>query len=102
MLTPGKTGTLTWSKHGHQTGIIIELKWAQLIPPAATMPPKPQNLFTGAMPPPAEGNDPSPPLEEGAWMSLKQRQPGGGSTPPMVVAELDNKRVRIWRLRRST
>jgi uncharacterized protein len=72
----------------------IELKWAQLIPPAATMPPKPPNLFTGAMPPPADGNDPSPPLEEGAWMSLKQRQPGGG-IPPMVVAELDSKRVRI-------
>ena len=72
----------------------IELKWAQLIPPAATTPPKPLNLFTGAMPPPADGNDPSPPLEEGAWMSLKRRQPGGG-TPPMVVAELDSKRVRI-------
>jgi uncharacterized protein len=71
----------------------IELKWAQLIPPAATTPPKPQNLFAGATPPTAEDDAP-PPMAEGKWMSLKRRQPGG-SAPPMVVADLDSKRVRI-------
>jgi hypothetical protein len=72
----------------------IELKWAQLIPPAAATPPKPQAFFAGAMPPAADVDSPSPPIAEGKWMSFKRRQPGGGG-PPIVVRELDSKRVRI-------
>jgi hypothetical protein len=72
----------------------IELKWAQLIPPAAATPPKPQKFFAGATPPTTEGDPPPTPIAEGKWMSFKRHQPGGGG-PPMVVAELDSKRVRI-------
>jgi hypothetical protein len=83
----------------------LELKWAQLMPPAeAVKPKKPKTFFSGAMPVPDdtgeadEGSDGAPPpppqLAEGEWMSVKRRQPGS-HLPPRVVKTLDGKRVKI-------
>ncbi|HKZ97437.1 MAG TPA: DUF3299 domain-containing protein [Hyphomicrobiaceae bacterium] len=70
----------------------MELKWAHLMPSAAAVPAKPKTFFSGATP--HDGSAASSQIPEGKWMSLKSKQPGGG-TPPSVVAELDGKRVRI-------
>lgn len=73
----------------------LELKWAQLMPPAAQVvsPLKPKAFFSGSTPSP-DGGPPPPPLPEGGFMSMKRRQVGGDQ-PPKVVAELNGKRVRI-------
>jgi len=72
----------------------LELKWAQLMPPAqAVSPLKPKTFFSGSTPSTADG-PPPPPLPEGQWMSMKRRQPGG-DRPPRVVTSLNGKRVRI-------
>jgi hypothetical protein len=72
----------------------LELKWAALMPPAqAVSPLKPKTFFSGSTTS-TDGGPPPPPLPEGAWMSMKRRQPGNDQ-PPRVVAELDGKRVRI-------
>jgi uncharacterized protein len=71
-----------------------ELKWADLIAPAATQSAlKPKTFFAGSTP---EGEDgaPPPPLAEGKFMQMKRRQPGAGQ-PPAVVATLDGQRVSI-------
>ena len=71
-----------------------ELKWAQLMPPAqAVSPSKPKTFFSGSTTS-DDGGPPPPPLPEGAWMSLKRRQPGA-DLPPRIVTELDGKHVRI-------
>jgi hypothetical protein len=72
----------------------LDLKWAQLMPPAeAVSPLKPKTFFSGSTTS-DDGGPPPPPLAEGAFMSIKRRQPGAG-LPPRVVSELDGKRVRI-------
>jgi hypothetical protein len=72
----------------------LELKWAQLMPPAqAVSPLKPRTFFSGSTTSSDDG-PPPPPLPEGAWMSIKRRQPGADQ-PPRVVTELNGKRVRI-------
>jgi len=72
----------------------LELKWAQLMPPAeAVSPLKPRTFFSGSTLS-TDGGPPPPPLPEGEWMSIKRRQPGGDQ-PPRVVAELNGKRVKI-------
>jgi hypothetical protein len=72
----------------------LELKWAQLMPPAqAVSPLKPKTFFSGSTPT-DDGAPPPPPLPEGQWMSMKRRQPGG-DLPPRIVPELNGKHVRI-------
>lgn len=72
----------------------LELKWAQLMPPAAAVSPlKPKTFFSGSTAP-TDGGPPPPPLPEGEWMSVKRRQPGS-DLPPRVVTELNGKRVKI-------
>ena len=74
----------------------LELKWAQLMPPAA--PPssalKPKTFFGGSTAASPDGGPPPPPLAEGGFMSVKRRQPGG-DRPPQVVEEFNGKRVRL-------
>lgn len=78
----------------------LDLKWAQLMPPIEAVKPKPKTFFSGAMPSEqaqqADHDGPPPPssYQEGAFMSMKRRQPGA-DLPPRTVAELDGKRVRI-------
>ncbi|HWK40043.1 MAG TPA: DUF3299 domain-containing protein [Hyphomicrobium sp.] len=79
----------------------LDLKWAQLMPPIEAVKPKPKTFFSGAAPSSEQaqqaGHDGPPPpssYQEGAFMSMKRRQPGA-DLPPRVVAELDGKRVRI-------
>jgi len=79
----------------------LDLKWAQLMPPAEAVKPKPKTFFSGAAPSseqaqPSAHDGPPPPssYQEGAFMSMKRRQPGA-DLPPRTVAELDGKRVRI-------
>lgn len=74
----------------------MELKWAELVPPA---PPKPKSFLAGRTGPvdlgqfKDDGTPAPPPAEEGRWMS--GRAPVKSSTPAPVVAELDGKRVKI-------
>lgn len=93
----------------------VDLKWSQLMPPIDPAQRKPKTFFSGATPqaemegqqaanqPPMPGqpagadHDGLPPVssyQEGAFMSMKRRQPGA-NLPPRVVKELDGKRVRI-------
>ena len=72
----------------------MELKWAQLMPPAqAVSPLKPKTFFSGSTTS-TDGGPPPPPLPEGNSISIKQRQPGA-DLPPRVVTELNGKHVRI-------
>ena len=72
----------------------MELKWAQLMPPAqAVSPLKPKTFFSGSTTS-TDGGPPPPPLPEGQWMSIKRHQPGA-DLPPQVVTELNGKHVRI-------
>jgi len=73
----------------------LNLKWAQLMPPASQVPSplKPRTFFSGSTTS-SDGGPPPPPLPEGGFMSIKRRQPGGDA-PPQVVASLNGKRVRI-------
>jgi hypothetical protein len=72
----------------------LELKWAQLMPPAqAVSPLKPKTFFSGSTAP-SDNGPPPPPIAEGPWMSMKRRQLGSDQ-PPRVVAELNGKRVKI-------
>jgi len=73
----------------------IELKWAQLMPPAQQMSAlKPKTFFGGSTPAPDDGGPPPPPLTEGGFMSVKRRQPGSNQ-PPRVVTDFNGKRVKI-------
>jgi uncharacterized protein len=72
----------------------IDLKWAQLMPPALQVPLKPKTFFGGSTPAPADGGPPPPPLAEGGFMAVKRRQPGSDQ-PPRVVTEFNGKRVKI-------
>jgi hypothetical protein len=72
----------------------LELKWAQLIPQGTAAATAPKTFFSGVTPKGDDGTPAPPPLPEGKFMSLKRQQPGGG-VPPVVVAELDGKRVKI-------
>jgi hypothetical protein len=73
----------------------LELKWAQLMPPAqAVSALKPKTFFSGSNPSPADGGPPPPPLPEGGFMSIKRRQVGSDQ-PPQIVGALNGKRVRI-------
>ncbi|HET6322533.1 MAG TPA: DUF3299 domain-containing protein [Hyphomicrobium sp.] len=79
----------------------LDLKWAQLMPPAEAVKPKPKTFFSGAAPASEQAQQsahdgPPPPssYQEGAFMSMKRRQPGA-DLPPRTVAALDGKRVRI-------
>jgi hypothetical protein len=73
----------------------IELKWAQLVPPAEQISAlKPKTFFSGSQPAPEDGGPAPPPLPEGGFMSVKRKQPGGNQ-PPRVVAEYNGKRVKI-------
>jgi len=81
----------------HAVDAPIDLKWGQLMPPIEAVKPKPKTFFSGASPVPVPGADDGPappPLPEGAFMSMKRRQPGGDK-PPRVVTEFNGKRVRI-------
>jgi len=76
----------------------LELKWAQLMPPA---PPKPPRSFLANRPVDLgklggldDGTPAPPPIPEGRWMSIKRRQKSADQ-PPRVVAELNGKRVKI-------
>ena len=73
----------------------LELKWAQLMPPAQQIPTplQPKTFFSGSTTS-SDGGPPPPPLPEGTFMSIKRRQPGG-ELPPQVVSSLNGKRVRI-------
>lgn len=76
----------------------LELKWAALMPPAPPVQPsKLKPFFSGAIPPDDSAGPPPPPLhasQEGAFMSMKRRQPGA-DLPPRVIPELNGKRVKI-------
>lgn len=92
----------------------LDLKWSQLMPPLEAAQRKPKTFFSGATPqaemtqqpanqPPmhdqaASGEPGGPPpvssYQEGAFMSMKRRQPGA-NLPPRIVKELNGKRVRI-------
>jgi hypothetical protein len=76
----------------------LELKWSALMPPVPPVQPsKMKPFFSGAIPPDEAGAAPPPPLhgsQEGAFMSMKRRQPGA-DLPPRVIPELNGKRVRI-------
>ncbi|MBO0764106.1 MAG: DUF3299 domain-containing protein [Hyphomicrobiaceae bacterium] len=74
----------------------LELKWAQLVPPAPPGPPKSFLAGRPAIPfnpaNPHEGTPPASLPPEGRWMS----GPGkSGDAPAPVVTALDGKRVRI-------
>src|SRR5436190_16843681 len=86
--------TLPSFASSHAVEAALDLKWAQLVPPAQQVSAlKPKTFFAGSNPVPDGGPAP-PPLAEGGFMSIKRRQPGGDQ-PPKVVAELSGKRVRI-------
>jgi hypothetical protein len=68
-----------------------QLKWAELVPPAAF---KPKSFLFGATKPTEAADEPLPPFEEGKFMSMKRRQPGG-DTPPLVVEALNGQRVTL-------
>lgn len=73
----------------------IDLKWAQLVPPAEQISAlKPKTFFSGSQPAPDDGGPPPPPLAEGGFMSMKRKQPGSNQ-PPRVVTEFNGKRVKI-------
>jgi hypothetical protein len=73
----------------------IDLKWAQLMPPAQAAPSaKPKTFFAGSTAAPMDGGPAPPPLPEGGFMSIKRRQPGGDQ-PPRVVSDLNGKRVKL-------
>ncbi len=72
----------------------LELKWAQLMPPAEVVSPLKNKTFFGGSTPSTPDGPPPPPLAEGQWMSIKRRQPGA-DLPPRVVTALNGKRVRI-------
>jgi hypothetical protein len=76
----------------------LELKWAALMPPVPPVAPsKLKPFFSGAIPPDDSAGPPPPPMhasQEGAFMSMKRRQPGA-DLPPRVIPELNGKRVRI-------
>lgn len=73
----------------------MDLKWAQLRPPAeAVSNLKPKTFFGGSTPAQNDGGPAPPPLPEGGFMSIKRKQPGSDQ-PPRVVADLNGKRVKI-------
>jgi uncharacterized protein len=72
----------------------IDLKWAQLMPPAQQVPAKPKTFFAGSTPAPDDGGPAPPPLPEGGFMAIKRKQPGSDQ-PPRVVTEFNGKRVKI-------
>ncbi len=72
----------------------MELKWAQLMPPAQAISALKPKTFFGGSTTSTDGGPPPPPLAEGNWMSIKRRQPGA-DLPPHVVTELNGKHVRI-------
>jgi hypothetical protein len=72
----------------------LELKWAQLMPPAPAAAARPKTFFSGAGKATDESEALPQPLPEGKFMSMKRRQPGGDA-PPAVVSELNGKRVKI-------
>jgi hypothetical protein len=72
----------------------MELKWAQLVPSAPPPALKPKAFFSGAAKIGDDSGPPPPPMQEGQFMSVKRRQPGGDQ-PPAVVAELNGKHVKI-------
>lgn len=77
----------------------LELKWAQLVPAATPSadppaPAKQKSFLSGMTPKPDDGSPAPPPLDDGKFMSMKRRQPGG-DRPPAIVAELNGKRVSI-------
>jgi hypothetical protein len=73
----------------------LELKWAQLMPPAQAVPSaKPKTFFAGSTAAPTDGGPAPPPLPEGGFMSIKRRQPGSDQ-PPRVVGDLNGKRVKL-------
>jgi hypothetical protein len=80
----------------HAVELPLELKWAQLVPPAPPAPPKsflagrPAGPFNPANP--HEGTPAGSLPPEGRWMSGTLQS--GGSPAPVVTA-LDGKRVRI-------
>lgn len=73
-----------------------ELKWADLVPPAAAAPPKPalRSFLAGR---PATSSPDHTSIPEGRWLSpgAQASQTGAGSGPPAVVEELNDKRVKI-------
>ena len=76
---------------------VLELQWAQLVPPAQPKPTgPPRTFFSGSSPAgSADNGPPPPPLAEGKWMGTARHQPGQGNGPPPVVDALNGKRVRI-------
>jgi hypothetical protein len=72
----------------------MELKWAQLMPPAQAVSPLKPKTFFGGSTVGTDGGPPPPPLAEGNWMSVKRRQVGS-DLPPQIVTELNGKHVRI-------
>jgi hypothetical protein len=89
------------------SGDVQDLAWGQLVPPAAAADNlkargflggarKPTELSPGSGNPFGGGADalPLPQANDAPWMSMRAQQPGGDQ-PPVVVAELDGKRVRI-------
>ena len=77
---------------------VVELTWAQLLPPA---PPKPKSFLAGRASGPVDlgsfPNDGTPapaPQDEARWLSGPAK-PKTDSTPVPVVAALDGKRVSI-------
>ena len=54
----------------------MELKWAQLMPPAQAVSPLKPKTFFGGSTVSNDGGPPPPPLAEGNWMSVKRRQVG--------------------------
>jgi len=72
----------------------MELKWAQLMPPAQAVSPLKPKTFFGGSTVSNDGGPPPPPLAEGNWMSVKRRQVGS-DLPQQIVTELNGKHVRI-------
>jgi hypothetical protein len=91
LVLPGMVGTV------HAADAPIDLKWAQLMPPLEAKP-KAKTFFSGAAPAPTAEHDGGPPppssYQEGKFMSMKRRQPGGDQ-PPRVVSDLNGKRVKL-------
>lgn len=75
---------------------VVQLNWAQLMPPA---PPKPKSFLAGRTGPvdlgklQDDGTPAPPPQQEGRWLSGPAKP--SSSTPAPVVTALDGKRVNI-------
>lgn len=85
---------LTWpAPPAGASADVLELKWADLRPARPKLPPKPKTFFSEVPKPGEREADPTP-VAEGAFMSVKRRQPGADGAAP-VMDSLNGRMVRI-------